>query len=251
MPHSFVIARMQVVHGATALVPVEFSGAAISKSYSSFIGTDICDINFFSWLAKHPLIYAYFMDSSHGVVIEKMTFDQTHWLSLPIILPPINEQRRIAEALDVADEAILATERLIGKIGQAKQGLLHDLLTFGADESGHCRTPDRLRPTSLGLVPEEWTVGPLGRVLTGIDAGRSPDLPDRPAQAGEWGVLKVSAIRPDGLQEAENKVVTQSSLIDPSIEVKAGDLLISRANTSELVGLACLLRSRTSPRPDA
>lgn len=91
----------------------------------------------------------------------------------------------------------------------------------------------------LGLVPEEWNVGPLDRILTSIDAGRSPDLPDQPAQAGEWGVLKVSAIRPQGLQETENKVVIQPSLIDPSIEVKHGDLLVSRANTPTLVGLAC------------
>ena len=98
----------------------------------------------------------------------------------------------------------------------------------------------------LGPVPEDWDVGPLDKVLTSIDAGRSPDLPDRPAQAGEWGVLKVSAIRSDGLQETENKVVIQPSLIDPSIEVKHGDLLISRANTPALVGLACYVRKPRS-----
>lgn len=43
-------------------------------------------------------------------------------------LPPMTEQRRIAEILDAADEAIRSTERLIAKLEQAKQGLLHDLL---------------------------------------------------------------------------------------------------------------------------
>ena len=55
-------------------------------------------------------------------------------------------------------------------------------------------------------------------------------------------MLKVSAIRPDGLQEAENKAVISPSMIDPSIEVRNGDLLISRANTTALVGLACYVR---------
>ena len=95
-------------------------------------------------------------------------------------------------------------------------------------------------------LPEDWDVGPLGRVLTTIDAGRSPDLPDRPAQAGEWGVLKVSAIRPDGLEEIENKAVIQPSLIDRNIEVRHGDLLISRANTPALIGLACHVRNPRS-----
>ena len=98
----------------------------------------------------------------------------------------------------------------------------------------------------LGPLPEEWDVGPLDKVLTSIDAGRSPDLPDRPAQAGEWGVLKVSAIRSSGLQETENKAVIRPSLIDPSVEVKNGDLLVSRANTPVLVGLACYVREPRS-----
>ena len=55
-------------------------------------------------------------------------------------------------------------------------------------------------------------------------------------------MLKVSAVRPDGLQEDENKVVTRPSLIDAEIEIKHGDLLISRANTPALVGLACYVR---------
>jgi type I restriction enzyme, S subunit len=162
--------------------------------------------------------------------------------SVAIHVPPFAEQVRIAEILDTADEEIRSTERLIAKLEQAKQGLLRDLLTRGINDSGHLRDPERLKQTSLGLLPEEWTVGLLGKVLASIDAGRSPDLPDRPAQAGEWGVLKVSAVRPDGLQEDENKVVTRPSLIDAEIEVKHGDLLISRANTPALVGLACYVR---------
>lgn len=50
------------------------------------------------------------------------------------------EQRRIAEILDTADEAIQKTEALIAKLKQMKAGLLHDLLTRGIDENGELRT---------------------------------------------------------------------------------------------------------------
>jgi type I restriction enzyme S subunit len=83
----------------------------------------------------------------------------------------------------------------------------------------------------------------LGGALCGIDAGASPDLPGEPAGPGEWGVLKVSAIRPAGLREDENKAVTDGSLIDPALEVADGDVLMSRANTAQLVGLACFVRN--------
>lgn len=94
------------------------------------------------------------------------------------------------------------------------------------------------RPT----IPSGWSFGLLGARLKHIDAGASPDLPDRPATLGEWGVLKVSSVKPSGLGEDENKVVENPQLVDPSLEVRHGDVLISRANTPQLVGLACYVR---------
>jgi type I restriction enzyme, S subunit len=48
--------------------------------------------------------------------------------SLRLAVPPLGEQRRIAEILDTADGVIRSTEQLIAKLEQAKQGLLHDLI---------------------------------------------------------------------------------------------------------------------------
>jgi type I restriction enzyme S subunit len=56
------------------------------------------------------------------------------------------EQRRIAEILDTADEAIRSTKRLIAKLEQAKQGLFHDLLTHGG------------RTSPLGVTPGSWPI---------------------------------------------------------------------------------------------
>ena len=74
-----------------------------------------------------------------------------------------------------------------------------------------------------------------------IQAGKSPSCPDIPAASGEWGVVKVSAIRPEGFQAGENKVTTDGKHIRLEYEIQDGDLLISRANTSELVGITCLV----------
>ncbi|WNI30864.1 hypothetical protein [Streptomyces sp. ITFR-6] len=87
----------------------------------------------------------------------------------------------------------------------------------------------------------EWETAPLSSRLVRIDAGHSPDLPDAPAGAGDWGVLKVSAVHKDGFRPRENKAVgLASGLIDSRYEVHPGDLLFSRANTPELVGASCI-----------
>jgi type I restriction enzyme S subunit len=64
-----------------------------------------------------------------------------------IPFPDISEQRRIAEILETADEAIRSTERVIAKLEQAKQGLLYDLLS------------------PCGPVPTRWNGCHLGELV--------------------------------------------------------------------------------------
>jgi len=121
------------------------------------------------------------------------------------------------------------------------------LLTRGLDENGELRDaiahPEQFQDSPLGRIPKDWEVKAVEQILTGIDAGKSPDCPDIPAQSDEWGVLKVSAVRSDGFRAEENKVITNSVYINAAYEVKDGDLLITRANTYELVGLTCLVKN--------
>ena len=55
--------------------------------------------------------------------------------TLPISLPPLEEQRRIAEILDTIDEAIQATERVIAKLTATRVGLMCDQLAPGMSTS--------------------------------------------------------------------------------------------------------------------
>lgn len=75
----------------------------------------------------------------------------------------------------------------------------------------------------------------LGDVLLGIEAGKSFQTSELPAREDELGVLKVSAVTWTAFRPDEAKAA-----IDHEPEefhrVRRGDLLISRANTRELVG---------------
>ena len=56
-------------------------------------------------------------------------------VTLPVSLPPLEEQRRISEILDTVDESIDATERVIAKLTVARVGLLHEQLAPGMSTS--------------------------------------------------------------------------------------------------------------------
>lgn len=95
-------------------------------------------------------------------------------------LPPLPEQRKIAEVLDKLDEAIRKTEQIITKLKQVKQGLLHDLLTRGIDHNGELRDPERhpeqFKDSELGRIPKEWEAGRLSDVGSWTSGGTPSKL---------------------------------------------------------------------------
>lgn len=99
----------------------------------------------------------------------------------------------------------------------------------------------------LGEVPAHWETTELSRCLERIDTGWTPDSMQRHADESEWAVLKVGCVRDGKFYEDEHKALSSELDVPIALEVQAGDLLMSRANTLELVGSVGLIRE-TRPR---
>ncbi len=89
-------------------------------------------------------------------------------------------------------------------------------------------------------LPDSWVWTPLAELLFGIETGKSFKCDERPPQAGEVGVVKVSAVSWGEYQEQESKTCLDVARINPALFIRSGDFLFSRANTQELVG-ACVI----------
>jgi type I restriction enzyme, S subunit len=89
--------------------------------------------------------------------------------AVPIGVPDLAEQSRIALVLDTVDEAIAKTEAVIAKLRQVRVGLLHDLLTRGLDPHGQLHDPiahpEQFQPSPLGQVPKEWFIESVGELF--------------------------------------------------------------------------------------
>ena len=85
------------------------------------------------------------------------------------------------------------------------------------------------------VIPEKWSWCRLGQSVIKSGAGWSPACESRPREKNEWGVLKVSAVSWGAFDPAENKALPANLEPRPEHEVVAGDFLVSRANTAELV----------------
>ncbi len=102
-------------------------------------------------------------------------------------LPPLSQQRRIAEILSTLDEEIEQTEALIAKMQQVKAGLMHDLFTRGVTPDGRLRptreqAPELYKESPIGWIPREWEVSTLGDACEWYSGGT-------PSRAKEewWG----------------------------------------------------------------
>jgi type I restriction enzyme S subunit len=143
---------------------------------------------------------------------------------LPVPLPPLSEQRRIADILDKADairrkrkEALLLGDELL-------RSAFLDM--FG----------DPL------INPKNWRIRPLSDAIGQLVAGWSANGEQRQHHDGEFGVLKVSAVSSGFFRAEEHKAVSAAAIDRPLISPKRGDLLFSRANTRELVAATCLVQ---------
>ncbi|WP_437306239.1 hypothetical protein [Sorangium sp. So ce388] len=85
-------------------------------------------------------------------------------------------------------------------------------------------------------LPNGWMAVQLGDVIRGFESGRNLQSQGRPAKDGEYGVLKVSAVTWGSFRPEENKALQPGDVPRSHECVRAGDVLISRANTTELVG---------------
>ena len=127
----FLFSKMQILHGASALVTKEFDGAKISGSYIAVVAKDkkVLSIEFFEWYSKTPHFYHQTYISSYGVHIEKMTFDFESFLTLDIRIPSVEEQNAISNVLQTADNELRLLREKLEQLKVQKMGLMQILLT--------------------------------------------------------------------------------------------------------------------------
>ena len=80
----------------------------------------------------------------------------------------------------------------------------------------------------------------MGDLVESIVSGTNIGGQQRPLEEGEYGVLKISAVTKGVFDPREYKAVDDASQIK-MIHPRKGDLLFSRANTSEMVGATAIV----------
>ena len=164
--------------------------------------------------------------------------DYSAYLDLPILLPPLPEQRAIAAVLDSIDDAIEGAEAVIAATEDLRDALLHDLLTRGLPGQ---HTEFRDVP-GLGTVPADWEVVRLGDVCHPPQYGAS--APAQPYNPVLPRYVRITDLTDDGRLKQEDARSAEPSRV-AGYELESGDLLFARSGAT--VGKTYMYRHYDGP----
>ena len=277
-PGDFVVNIVFAWEGAVAVAGPNETGYIGSHRFPTFrpIAEEL-DADFLRLYFMTPAGLAVLDRVSPGGAGRNRTLSRSKFLSERLPLPSLDEQRRIVAKvnsvqvlLGEAEDAATAVPPLLVKLrhavlaaafrgeltttwrrGHPNAEPANELLVrIRADRRRKWRetNPNRsyVEPISVntdGLpdLPKGWCWASMDELIVNIVGGKSPQAGATSAGPGEFGVLKVSAVSWGEFDPRANKILLGGPLAGVA-SVTKDDLLISRANTAELVGAVVLVR---------
>jgi type I restriction enzyme M protein len=150
-----------------------------------------------------------------------------NWTTLKLeefALPPLDQQRRIAEILWAVEESVEAAAANFNLLSSLKQAAMEEYTLCGKQADSNRRQPPRY-PTRL-----------LGDVVTKCQYGLSCPL----SESGSYPILRMMNYDEELVAATELKYADMPAEVAAEFEVRKGDILFNRTNSADLVGKAGL-----------
>lgn len=168
---------------------------------------------------------------------------------IPIVLPPIEEQRRIAHILGALDDKIELNRQLNATLEQLARSLFQSWFVdfdpvrakaSGEPEESICRRlgltpellalfPAALEDSAMGEIPEGWGVRPLDGIATFLNGVAAQKYP--PQGKDDLPVIKIAQLRKGNTEGAD---IANASTVPMAYIVENGDVLFSWSGSLEV-----------------
>lgn len=178
--------------------------------------------------SKHPnLKFLYeIIKSINFIARNHKRYYISEYQNIDVVVPPWEEQKKIAEILSTVDDEIQKTDEIIYRTEKLKKGLAQQLFTKGI---GH----KKFKKTRIGNIPEKWEAVTLGEIGTNI-IGLTYSPKDVVLDGGTL-VFRSSNIFGNSIKYGDNVFVNKK--IPNHLITKSGDILLCTRNGSRnLIG---------------
>lgn len=189
----------------------------------------------------------YVLDSLYKLINKSKTsgavphVDRNLLLNVPVFLPPLLEQQKIATILSSVDTVIEKTKAVIEQTKIVKKGFMQELLTKGIPGQHK-----KFKKTFVGEIPEEWEVVRLedvAKVQTGVAKNKNIESKD--------GImlpyLRVANVQDGFLDLAEVKNIPVEENDAKRYLLQKGDVLFTEGGDNDKLGRGCVWEAQINP----
>jgi len=179
------------------------------------------DRRYLCYFLRQPSMVEYASSQATGANLPRLSPTVLEKIEIP--LPPLAEQKRIAEILDKAEELRAKRRTALAQLDTLTQSIFLEM--FGDPIENERR----------------WDEVQVRDFVAGFESGKSLVADDEDSQESHYRVLKVSAVTSLRFRPDESKALPPDYIPPRSHVVQKGDLLFSRANTADLIGATALV----------
>jgi len=182
--------------GVPGIVAKGFEGAISSGIRIVKPKTNKIDKEFLFYILQHKIVQKIIGNYTTGTTI-KHASRAADFITIP--LPPLPEQKAIAQILSTVDKAIQKVDEIIAKTERLKKGLMQRLLTEGI---GHKEFKD----TEIGRIPKEWEVVKINDLFF-VVTGTTPST----RKKEYWENGTINWFTPTDLSKLNGKILIKHS----------------------------------------
>lgn len=261
-PGDVVFSKIDARNGAVGLIPATMPKVVLTPEYPVMV-PDLMKLRpaYLHYLLRAEHFRHDLQRQASGTSGRKRVTPEA-FLGLSVPLPTLDEQDALVTAYEAALTQASDKEAAAARIALAGQRAFEEALGVATPPALPnrpafiARFKDVERWSHEGVLraiaqPEhakaKWPLMLLGDLIDDLENGWSPQCLDHPASPERWGVLKVGAVSFGYFNQQENKELPAKLMPRPRYEVKAGDVIISRANVTRYVG-ACGYVEATRPK---
>ena len=228
--------------GLSALIFENLNNTVFSYHVVRFRFSKPFDHGFKKYLCNNNFVLQQFSSAAKGTT--RQILDRNDFKSIHVVVPSVEEQKKIADFLDretaKIDEMVAKKQKMMELLKEKRQAIITHAVTKGLDPKA------KMKPSGidwLGDIPVGWEMKRakyLGRAIIGLTYS-----PDEVVNEGEGVLILRSSNIQNGLVELNDNVYVKKE-IPEDLFTKSGDILIcSRNGSVRLIGKNILIDEST------
>lgn len=164
--------------GKAVRVPLEADGSLLNQNLVKVIPQASKIINEYLYEILKNKRFIFFISTLVRGNANQVSITLSDLFKYHFLLPPLPEQKKIAQILSTWDKAITTTEQLLVNSQQQKKALMQQLLT-GKKRLGMPANSYDFKKTRYGIIPQDWEYPAIKDVCIQV-AEKNTDATDYP-----------------------------------------------------------------------